>query len=142
MKFQIRPQLNKITFYSIAPYIIFQFTYLYINPFNHDENFINAIYFLAIIGVVLMAFMSLFKPWMLSLNADENIIRQATDFGGEIVIDIHQLDKGLSVYDEEGLKLVTTQGAILLLENHLFKKSDLLKLIAYIELMSDDGINF
>lgn len=86
--------------------------------------------------------MSLFKPWMLSLNADENIIRQATDFGGEIVIDIHQLDKGLSVYDEEGLKLVTTQGAILLLENHLFKKSDLLKLIAYIELMSDDGINF
>ena len=83
-----------------------------------------------------MAFMSLFKPWMLSVNVSDNIISQVTEFGGEIVIDINLLDFELSVYDDLGLELITTEGNTLLLDSHLFKESDLLRLVEYIQLTS------
>ena len=83
-----------------------------------------------------MAFMSLFKPWMLSVNVSDNIISQVTEFGGEIVIDINLLDFELSVYDDLGLELITTEGNTLLLHSHLFKESDLLRLVEYIQLTS------
>ena len=139
MKFHIRPQVHKITFYWIVPYILFQFVYLYINPFGHDDSVIMGISFLTIIGVILMAFMSLFKPWMLSVNVSNNIISQITEFGGEIVIDINLLDFEQSVYDDFGLELTTTEGSTLLLHSHLFKESDLLGLVDYIHLINDNG---
>ena len=114
--------------------MIFQFVYLYMNPFGHDISVIKGISFLAIMGVILMAFMSLFKPWMLSVNIVDNKISQVTEFGGEIVIDINLLDFDLSTYDHLGLKLVTTEGNTLMLHDHLFKKSDLLRLVEYIQL--------
>lgn len=136
MKFHIRPQVHRITFYWIVPYVIFQCVYLYVNPFNHDLDFIIGISFLVIIAVILMALMSLFKPWMLSVHVSDNVISQVTEFGGEVVIDINLLDYELSVYDEVGLMLVTTEGARLQLERSLFKESDLSKLVEYIQLTS------
>lgn len=116
--------------------MIFQCVYLYVNPFNHDLDFIIGISFLVIIAVILMALMSLFKPWMLSVHVSDNVISQVTEFGGEVVIDINLLDYELSVYDEVGLMLVTTEGARLQLERSLFKESDLSKLVEYIQLTS------
>jgi hypothetical protein len=106
------------------------------NPFGHDISVIKGISFLALMGVILMAFMSLFKPWMLSVNVSDNIISQITEFGGEVVIDINLLDFELSVYDDLGLKLITTEGNTLLLHGHLFKESDLLRIVEYIQLTS------
>jgi hypothetical protein len=106
------------------------------NPFGHDISVIKGISFLAIMGVILMAFMSLFKPWMLSVNIADNKISQITEFGGEIVIDINFLDFDISTYDSLGLKLVTTEGNTLMLHSHLFKESDLLRLVEYIQLIS------
>ena len=116
--------------------MIFQLVYLYINPFGHDLNYLKGISFLVIFAVISMAIMSLFKPWMLSVDVSDNVISQITELGGQVVIDINHLDFERTVHNNDGLELVTTDGNILLLHSHLFKESDLLRLADYIQLTS------
>ncbi len=133
LNFNIRPQLHKVTFYWIVPFAIFKGVYLYINPFGHTEEYVFGLFLLITLCIILMAIISLFKPWMMSVHVNGNLISQVTEFGGEIIIDIERLDYDLSVYDDNGLSLITVDGSRLDLASKLFKESDLNKLIEYIQ---------
>ena len=137
MKFCIRPQAHKITFYSVVPYLVFTFVYFFVNPFGNDEGLLIVILFVSIIGCILLALMALFKPWLESVDISDNIISQSTSYGGEIKIDIHLLDLEHSFYSDSGLSLVTTEGANLILEMSLFNEPDLMRVAKHINLIRE-----
>jgi len=139
LKYCIRPQVHKITFYSVVPLLVFTFVYFFVNPFGNDEGLLIVILFVSIIGCILLALMALLKPWLESVDISDNLISQSTSCGGEIKIDIHLLDLEHSFYNDSGLNLITTEGANLMLEMSLFDEPDLMRVAEHINLIREQG---
>ncbi|MGB0836351.1 MAG: hypothetical protein ACPGR2_17710 [Psychrobium sp.] len=135
LKFSIRPQIHKTTFYFIVPFLCFQFAYLYLNPFGQDEGKVMAISFMVIVILVLKALMSLFLPFFQEVNVDGYFINQLTEWGGDVTIDIRELDLALSSNTASHIELVTIQGQRLEFFSATFRASDLQKLAQHIDEM-------
>jgi len=135
MTFLVKPQIHKTTFYIIIPFLIGQIIYAVINPFGHDEQTLAATSFIVAIVVLLKAMMSLFSPWFNQVSIDNNLINQSTEFGGDVTLDIYQLDLQRSNNDDDGLLLVNNQGQELVLSRQLFKASDLKKIASHIDVV-------
>ena len=122
-----------MTFYIIIPFLIGQIIYAVINPFGHDEQTLAAMSFIVAIVVLLKAMMSFFSPWFNRVTVNSNLINQSTEFGGDITLDIYQLDLQSSNNDDGKLLLINNEGQKLELSGRLFKKSDLKKIANHID---------
>ena len=133
MTFTIKPQIHKATFYIIIPFLIGQIIYAVINPFGHDEQTLAATSLIVAIIVLIKAMMSIFSPWFHRVTVDNNLINQSTEVGGDITLDIYQLDLQRSNNDDGGLLLINNEGQKLELSKRLFKSSDLKKIASHID---------
>lgn len=133
MKFTVKPQIHKTTFYIIIPFLIGQIIYAVINPFGHDEQTLAATSLLVAVVVLIKAMMSIFSTWLNRVTVDNNLLNQSTEFGGDITLDIYQLDLQRSNNDDGGLLLINNEGQKLALSSRLFKESDLKKIANHID---------
>ena len=132
MEFSIKPKVNRVTFYWAVPFLILSFPFLYGNPFNFEPSTFVGIVFILTVGFISILFMSLFKPWLMTVSIKKNIIRQVTDFGGEIKINILKINFNMTYHDDSGLNIAPESGESLFLSSLLFSDEDLYKLVAYI----------
>ena len=84
----------------------------------------------------MIAAMALFEPWFSEIVVTDNMISQSTFFGGEIKIDISNLDYDDSVWSKSGLMIVDLDENRIHVSSLLFAKSDITKVYDHLSEIS------
>ena len=131
-QFSIRPKLNRVTFYTVVPYMTF---YLAFNVFGNKEltsgSFAGYMFLLCVILLVLFI-KSLLTPWLSQISINGHIISKVTNAGGIIKIDLRDLNVNECKSGKFGMIIVPNSGEPLLINGNLFSIEDLNKLYHHI----------
>lgn len=134
--FKIRPKLHLVSYYQLLPTFALAIALLIFSYFGISESMFYATYFYVVVSAVMIAAMSLFEPWFSEIEVTDDMISQSTFFGGEIKINIKNLDYDDTVWSKSGLLIMDLNGNRIHVSSLLFAKSDISKVYDHLSEIS------
>ena len=133
MNFKIRPKLHLVTYYRLLPLIALALVLGLFSYFGFSQSFFYAIFFYIVLISIIIAVMCLFEPLFSEVSVEESKISYLTFAGGEIVIDLDDLNPNKCILNSVGLFIEDNLENQLIISNRLFAPADIQKVIAHIE---------
>jgi hypothetical protein len=118
-----------VTYYNLVPNIAFAVILLLLSNFGLSDKFKYGAFIFIVVTSLTHGLLSLFEPWFSELEFREGHVFYTTSFGGIVDVDLSRLDPEKGYVSKGAFWLVDLEGNSVQIDNKLYLKSDVVKVI-------------